>query len=154
MGVVLIYRPHPVHTSGGRGRGGGALILDRCRAFDLFASVDAHLSWHADLYPPRLPWVSATVSPLKGRSEASYNGSSWRYALDLPWTSEKWLLVWDGTNSDMWEPLVSAFMVQWHNSCHICRGTEFKSRVWSFFHDDILGSLGSNLVFIIPFGIL
>ncbi len=23
--------------------GGGALILDRCRAFDLFASVDAHL---------------------------------------------------------------------------------------------------------------
>jgi hypothetical protein len=31
-----------VHTSGGRGLG-GALILDRCRAFDLFASVDAHL---------------------------------------------------------------------------------------------------------------
>ncbi len=25
------------------GEGGGALILDRCRAFDLFASVDAHL---------------------------------------------------------------------------------------------------------------
>jgi hypothetical protein len=32
-----------IHTSGGRGRGGGALILYRCRAFDLFASVDAHL---------------------------------------------------------------------------------------------------------------
>jgi hypothetical protein len=33
-----------IHTSGGRGLGGGgALILDRCRAFDLFASVDAHL---------------------------------------------------------------------------------------------------------------
>ncbi len=31
-----------MHTSGGRGHG-GALILDRCRAFDLFASVDAHL---------------------------------------------------------------------------------------------------------------
>ena len=31
-----------IHTSEGRGRG-GALILDRCRAFDLFASVDAHL---------------------------------------------------------------------------------------------------------------
>ena len=31
-----------IHTSGGRGRG-GALILDRCRAFDIFASVDAHL---------------------------------------------------------------------------------------------------------------
>jgi hypothetical protein len=27
----------------GRGGGGGALILDRCRAFNLFASVDAHL---------------------------------------------------------------------------------------------------------------
>ncbi len=32
------------HISGGRGRG-GALILDRCRAFDLFASVDAHLCY-------------------------------------------------------------------------------------------------------------
>ncbi len=31
-----------VHISGGRGHG-GALILGRCRAFDLFASVDAHL---------------------------------------------------------------------------------------------------------------
>jgi hypothetical protein len=31
-----------IHKSGGRGRV-GALILDRCRAFDLFASVDAHL---------------------------------------------------------------------------------------------------------------
>ncbi len=28
---------------GGVGVGGGALILGRCRAFDLFASVDAHL---------------------------------------------------------------------------------------------------------------
>ncbi len=35
-----------VHTSGKGGRG-GALILDRCRAFDLFASVDAHL-WTRD----------------------------------------------------------------------------------------------------------
>jgi hypothetical protein len=33
-----------IRTSGGRGRG-GALILDRCRAFDLFASVDAHLCY-------------------------------------------------------------------------------------------------------------
>ncbi len=30
-----------IHLGGG-GVGGGALILDRCRAFDLFASVDAH----------------------------------------------------------------------------------------------------------------
>ncbi len=32
-----------IHSPWGRGRGGGALILDRCRAFGLFASVDAHL---------------------------------------------------------------------------------------------------------------
>ncbi len=38
-----------IHTPGGRGRG-GALILDRCRAFDLFASVDAHL-WYSS--PPQ-----------------------------------------------------------------------------------------------------
>jgi hypothetical protein len=45
-------------TSGGRGRG-GALILDRCRAFDLFASVDAHLwkiakvlNFNEDFYLP------------------------------------------------------------------------------------------------------
>jgi len=37
----------------------------------------------------------------------------------------------------------------------VSRGPEFKSRVLCLllFHDDILGSLGSNLVFIIPFGI-
>ncbi len=36
------------------------------------------------------------------------------------------------------------------------RGPEFKSSVLCLllFHDDILGSLGSNLVFIIPFGIM
>ncbi len=39
---------------------------------------------------------------------------------------------------------------------YLCRGPEFKSRVWSliFFHDDILGSLGSNQIFIILFEIL
>jgi hypothetical protein len=50
-----------IHTSGGRGRG-GALKLDRCRAFDLFASVDAHLcsqegykrSFHAADRPERI----------------------------------------------------------------------------------------------------
>ncbi len=35
-----------IHTSGG-GAGVVALILDRGRAFDLFASVDAHLCWEA-----------------------------------------------------------------------------------------------------------
>jgi hypothetical protein len=35
-------------------------------------------------------------------------------------------------------------------------GPEFKSRLFcsQLFHYDILGSLGSNLVFIIPFGIM
>ncbi len=37
-----------IHTSGGRGRV-GTLILDRCRLFDLFASVDAHLWFQAHL---------------------------------------------------------------------------------------------------------
>ncbi len=37
-----------IHTSVGRGRG-GALILDRWRAFDLCASVDAHLWLHWSL---------------------------------------------------------------------------------------------------------
>ncbi len=35
--------PHFGYIHLGGGAGGGALILDRCRAFDLFASVDAHL---------------------------------------------------------------------------------------------------------------
>ncbi len=44
---VLIYRPHPVHLWGTGGEG-GSMVLDRSRAFDLFASVDAHL-WCARL---------------------------------------------------------------------------------------------------------
>ncbi len=35
--------PHFGYINLGGGGVGGALILDRCRAFDLFASVDAHL---------------------------------------------------------------------------------------------------------------
>jgi hypothetical protein len=42
-----------MHTSVGSGRG-GALILDRCRAFDLFGSVDAHL-WRKGLLAPGVP---------------------------------------------------------------------------------------------------
>ncbi len=42
----------------------------------------------------------------------------------------------------------------WWSSDKICRVPEFKSRLWSFFHDGILGSQGSNLVFIFLFGIL
>ncbi len=41
-----------IHTYGGGGQG-GALILDRCRAFDLFASVDAHHCPHGT-QPSRL----------------------------------------------------------------------------------------------------
>jgi hypothetical protein len=36
--IIILWK----HISGGRGLG-GAMILDRCRAFDLVASVDAHL---------------------------------------------------------------------------------------------------------------
>ncbi len=49
-----------IHTSGGGG-GGVALLLDRCGAFDLFASVDAHLchwpfqqSWQLRMEFPEL----------------------------------------------------------------------------------------------------
>ncbi len=35
--------PHFGYINLGGGGVGGALILDRCRAYDLFASVDAHL---------------------------------------------------------------------------------------------------------------
>ncbi len=46
-----------MHKSRGRGRG-GALILDRCRAFDLFASVDAHLC----VFPPKPKGGGATLA--------------------------------------------------------------------------------------------
>ncbi len=48
----------------------------------------------------------------------------------------------------------------WWSSCKIpacdARESEFKSRVLCLllFQEDILGSLGSNLVFIVPFGIM
>jgi hypothetical protein len=50
-----------IHLVGG---GGGALILDRCQAFDLFASVDAHLCFY--------PWkdiVGKKVSKLRSIAE-------------------------------------------------------------------------------------
>ncbi len=48
-------------------RAWGALILDRCRAFDLFASVDAHL-WFHPFYPP--PFSPCNLSPIKNLKEA------------------------------------------------------------------------------------
>ncbi len=48
-------------------------------------------------------------------------------------------------------PNYLAVMVQHQTICSRCRGPKFKSIV--FFHEDIFGSLGSHLVFIIPFGI-
>ncbi len=39
--------------------GGGALILERCQAFDLFASVDAHL-WP----DPQLPEINGAIADL------------------------------------------------------------------------------------------
>ncbi len=43
------------------------------------------------------------------------------------------LVVLNVTNIDMWDHLVSPLMVQWQNTCQICRGPEFKPRVLSFF---------------------
>ncbi len=47
-----------IHKFGGGGVG-GALILDRCRAFDLFESVDAHLCSKPYWCPP--VWVTLTI---------------------------------------------------------------------------------------------
>ncbi len=46
-----------------------------------------------------------------------------------------------------------ALVVQCQNTYNCRRGPGFKSWVWIliFFHADILGRLGSNLVFIVPF---
>jgi hypothetical protein len=54
------------------------------------------------------------------------------------------------------EPYVSGFGVQCQNTYICCRGPGFESWVWilTFFHADILGRLGSNLVFIVLFGTL
>jgi hypothetical protein len=47
-----------------------------------------------------------------------------------------------------------ALVVQCQNTWYCCSGPGFESCLWSlmFFHADILGRLGSNLVFIVPFG--
>ncbi len=47
-----------------------------------------------------------------------------------------------------------ALVVQCQNTYNCCRGPGFDSRVIFiiFFHADILGRQGSNLVFIVPFG--
>jgi hypothetical protein len=48
-----------------------------------------------------------------------------------------------------------ALVVQCQNTYRYCRGPGFETsvRFLIFFHADILGRLGPNLVFIIPFGI-
>ncbi len=61
-----------IHTSGWRGRG-GSLILDRFRAFDLFASVDAHLWQRVKIEvagsPKRVTEMIFRISKLFHRSE-------------------------------------------------------------------------------------
>ncbi len=67
-----------IHTSGGRGHG-GALILDWCQAFDLFASVNAHLcaspAWGYDYqdrrYMGRPPSHPHPISSVRGHSGGS-----------------------------------------------------------------------------------
>ncbi len=55
-------------------------------------------------------------------------------------------------STDLWEPKLTSFDGPVTNYLLQMQGPKFKSRV--FFHEDTFGSLGSNLVFIIPFGIL
>jgi hypothetical protein len=56
--------PHFGYINLGGGGVGGALILDRYRAYDLFASVDAHLCFYP-LLPPRRELNKVITSSLK-----------------------------------------------------------------------------------------
>ncbi len=53
---------HFIYTHLGGGGVGGALILDRCRAFDLFASVDAHLWWYRNARVPDCTGMPMSVA--------------------------------------------------------------------------------------------
>ncbi len=53
-----------------------------------------------------------------------------------------------------WDSMYLALMAQCQNTYFWCRGPGFESWAWSIklFHPEILGRLGSNLVFIVSFG--
>ncbi len=68
-----------IHLGGGGV--GGALILDRCRAFDLFASVDAHLCW-----PGRYMRMD---SPLKGPKHEIFESGFF-------YTNQRLMVKWVG----------------------------------------------------------
>jgi hypothetical protein len=98
-----------IHKSGGRGRG-GALILDRCRAFDLFASVDAHLWFHnpSHHHPYLIPnrvmdefwcilWHKRTCKMVGSFSSRSYVHDSCRVGEKLTETEEL-MVEYDGIN--------------------------------------------------------
>ncbi len=59
-----------IHTFGGRGRV-EALILDRCRAFNLFASVDAHLCYYL-LFSHSCPFLRLTIKRLESYAKCRY----------------------------------------------------------------------------------
>ncbi len=76
-----------IHTSGGRGRG-GALILDRCCSFDLFASVDAHLWVPATTCKPAymgalLLYRPALVVPAKRRHSTQILALKYRCPIEI-----------------------------------------------------------------------
>jgi hypothetical protein len=84
MNRFLPLWPHSptlwIHTSG-KGGGGGALILDRCRAFDLFVSVDAHL-WSSTLlsFGAEIQWPTLKSSPFELRWSDFDLGNIFRFA--------------------------------------------------------------------------
>jgi hypothetical protein len=65
------------------------------------------------------------------------------------------LLVWQICSLN-WDLYFNSPMVQCQNTYNCCRGPGFESwvKLLTIFHADILGRLGSNLVFIVPFGTL
>jgi hypothetical protein len=107
-------------------------------------------------------------APVRSRAQASYLflSSFWDYIspndfgnILMNFGNEFWLILSQeyihsklfAVSIDLWGSSLSSFDGPVTSCCSRCRGPEFESRV--FFHAGILGSLGSNLVFIIPFGI-
>ncbi len=108
-------------------------------------------------------------APVRSQAQASFLflSSFWDYIspndfgnIGMNFENEFWLILCQefinsklfAISTDLWRLTLSSFDGPVTNCpCSRCRGPEFKSRV--FFHEGVLGSLGSNLVFIIPFGI-
>ncbi len=106
-----------IHSSWGRGRG-GALLLDRCRAFDLFASVDAHLCFPHSY--SRKHGEEKIFGKQGGRKEgivAKWTElKNWLYAWEYARVRGKEAVgIWPWRNEDFWE-IERIFEGQWNGS--------------------------------------